>query len=52
MANRGNRQKKGPKILVLKTHYKKRLNNTLNIKGEMDGQTLGRMKRIIIVALI
>ena len=31
---------------------KKKFNNTLNTKGKTDGQTLGRLKRIIIVALI
>ena len=43
--------KKLPKILVLKTHYKKSLNNTLNTNGGTDRQTSGRLKRIIIVAL-
>ena len=34
------------------TKKKKNFNNTLNTKGKTDGQTLGRLKRIIIVALI
>ena len=47
----GNRhQKKSQKYLCSK-HYKKSLNNTLNTNEGTDGQTLGRLKRIIIVAL-
>ena len=51
MANRGNRHQKCPQnTCAQNTLQRKRLNNTLNIKGETDGQTLGRLKRIIIVA--
>ena len=43
--------KKNPKnTCAQNTQQKKRLNNTLNTKGKTDGQTLERLKRIIIVA--
>ena len=47
----GNRHQKNSQKYLCSKHYKKSLNNTLNTNGGMDGQTLGRLKRIIIVAL-
>ena len=47
----GNRHQKNSQKYLCSKHYKKSLNNTLNTNGGTDGQTLGRLKRIIIVAL-
>ena len=51
MANRGNHHQKNSQKDLCSKHYKKILNNTWNTNGGTDGQTLGRLKRIIIVAL-
>ena len=47
----GNRHQKNSQKYLCSKHYKKSLNKTLNTNGGTDGQTLGRLKRIIIVAL-
>ena len=47
----GNHHQKNSQKYLCSKHYKKSLNNTLNTNGGTDGQTLGRLKRIIIVAL-